>query len=212
MSRSPAGRVGRPPASDSAVTRQRILDSARQLFGSQGYRTTTTKNIADASGVTTGSVYYYFGSKESLYVAVYHTVRDEMFRRLGAAAEATDTFVEGVAAIFDEAVNINLEDPSVTAFYVAVATESRYNRELVGLADEQRSSSRTFFSAMVEKGKQTGELSDDVDAEVLADVLAAIGSGLARASVGLGNKRHREMMEFVRRMISGELIHAPVGD
>ena len=43
-------RRGRPPATDSADTRQAILEAARALFAERGYGAVTNKDVASAAG------------------------------------------------------------------------------------------------------------------------------------------------------------------
>ena len=47
-------------------TRKRILESALDLFSSQGYRSTTTKEIAERSGLNELTLFRYFRTKENL--------------------------------------------------------------------------------------------------------------------------------------------------
>lgn len=49
-----------------AATRRRILEVARELFASQGFEATTTRDIAKAAGIATGTMFNYFGSKEAV--------------------------------------------------------------------------------------------------------------------------------------------------
>lgn len=49
-------------------SRQQILDAALGLFAQKGYAATTIREIVDAVGITAPSLYYYFGSKEGLYM------------------------------------------------------------------------------------------------------------------------------------------------
>jgi len=51
--------------------RQRILECALRLFGSQGYEQTTMREIAAAAGSSPGLTYRYFTSKEELVLALY---------------------------------------------------------------------------------------------------------------------------------------------
>lgn len=53
--------------------RQRVLEQAAWLFQRQGYRETTLRDIAAASGMKAGSIYYHFDSKEQLLAAVLET-------------------------------------------------------------------------------------------------------------------------------------------
>ena len=55
-----------------AQTRARILEVALVLFKLQGYEKTTMRRIAREAGVSLGSTYYYFQSKEHLIQAFYY--------------------------------------------------------------------------------------------------------------------------------------------
>jgi AcrR family transcriptional regulator len=46
--------------------RDRVLRLAGDLFAQKGYRATTVREIADAAGILSGSLYHHFDSKESI--------------------------------------------------------------------------------------------------------------------------------------------------
>lgn len=50
--------------------RQRLLDAAIELFTTKGYASTTVREIVTAAGVTPPVLYYYFGSKEGLFLCL----------------------------------------------------------------------------------------------------------------------------------------------
>jgi AcrR family transcriptional regulator len=52
---------GHPP------TRERIAESARELFLSQGFRRTTVRAVAARAGVDSALISYHFGSKQGLF-------------------------------------------------------------------------------------------------------------------------------------------------
>jgi AcrR family transcriptional regulator len=58
-------------------TRQHILATAVRLFMSQGYDTTTMRDIAAAAECSPGLTYRYFAQKEALVVALYEELADE---------------------------------------------------------------------------------------------------------------------------------------
>ena len=51
-------------------TRERLLETARQLFHSQGYHATGLAQILKESGANSGSLYHFFGGKEDLLIGV----------------------------------------------------------------------------------------------------------------------------------------------
>jgi AcrR family transcriptional regulator len=64
--------------------RQELLRIAGQLFAERGFKNTTVRDIADAAGILSGSLYHHFDSKE--------TMVDELLR----------TFQTGLFATYDE--------------------------------------------------------------------------------------------------------------
>jgi AcrR family transcriptional regulator len=56
----------RVTAEAQAATRERILAVAQELFASQGFEAATTRDIARAAGIATGTMFNYFNSKEAI--------------------------------------------------------------------------------------------------------------------------------------------------
>jgi AcrR family transcriptional regulator len=74
--------------------RNSILKSARKLFFDKGFKSVTVDKIAAKAGVSKGSVYLYFNSKEEIYAAIliadnieFNKKVAEAFRREAPAAE-----------------------------------------------------------------------------------------------------------------------------
>jgi TetR/AcrR family transcriptional regulator, transcriptional repressor for nem operon len=54
---------------DSTATRTKLLDAARDVIRTKGYTATTVDDICSAAGVTKGSFFHHFASKEQLGIA-----------------------------------------------------------------------------------------------------------------------------------------------
>ncbi len=102
---SPSLRQTRPVPKSEAIPfdrRQQILVEAARLFAAKGFEATSVREIAQATGILAGSLYYHFASKEELFVAVHaagmeilirtaqEAIRDvgDPWDRLAAAAAA----------------------------------------------------------------------------------------------------------------------------
>jgi len=68
-------------------TRRRILDSAIELFASEGYEGASTRLLAERAGVNLPAIQYYFGSKEGLYRAAVARISDEIEAQMGPTRE-----------------------------------------------------------------------------------------------------------------------------
>jgi TetR/AcrR family transcriptional regulator, transcriptional repressor for nem operon len=67
VQRKPARGAGKQPARSN---RDRIVDSAWELFWLRGYHATSIAEIAQLAGLPKGSIYNYFESKEALLLVV----------------------------------------------------------------------------------------------------------------------------------------------
>ena len=56
--------------SEETAVRERLLESAIDIFNQRGYAASTVREIVEASGVTKPVLYYYFGSKEGIYTEI----------------------------------------------------------------------------------------------------------------------------------------------
>ena len=54
----------------SPVGRKGVLDVAARLFRDRGYGSVSLRKIAEAAGIKAGSIYYHFGSKDEIVVAI----------------------------------------------------------------------------------------------------------------------------------------------
>ena len=69
-------------ASERPGKRDRLVAAAREAIHRQGVEATTLADIAEASGVPVGNVYYYFKSKGDLVAAVIDSYARESRERL----------------------------------------------------------------------------------------------------------------------------------
>ena len=75
----------RKGAETGGEVRKRLLSGATHLFASKGYAATTVREIVERAGVTKPVLYYYFRSKEGIYLELMR----EPFGRFSAAVEET---------------------------------------------------------------------------------------------------------------------------
>jgi AcrR family transcriptional regulator len=59
-------------AKDPEVRRQEIIDAAQQLFTQKGFDQTSVSDITDLVGLSHGAFFYYFKSKNDLFIHFFH--------------------------------------------------------------------------------------------------------------------------------------------
>src|SRR5437588_8784349 len=86
----------RVSAQTKAATRERILQAARRLLAEKGYDATTTRDIAAAAEIASGTLFNYFATKEAIVACLAGEAV------AGAAAEAAaggETLEEDLFAV-----------------------------------------------------------------------------------------------------------------
>src|SRR5665213_2274033 len=121
--------------SDNAK-RQQILDGARRSFLAQGFDGTSINDIVKAAGVSKGTVYAYFSSKEKLFEALVYQDRRTQ------AEQSTVVLDDG------RPVREVLYDFSLTIVKLMSSEESIAQvRTVVAVADKFPEIGRSFYEA-----------------------------------------------------------------
>jgi AcrR family transcriptional regulator len=202
-----SGRVGRPTAGNSDETRRLIVQAARQRFARDGYRATTNKLIAADVGITPTAIYHYVDSKAALYAAVYCDTIDRVYTEFEHAAAGEAHLLARFSGVLRRANEMQLEDPSIAGFIVAVAQETQRHPDLLALMGPQRGRHQRFFAGLVAEAAAAGELHPDVDQTGLADLLGAVLSGLARMTSVAGDpRRYTAAVDSLERFFDGTLV------
>src|SRR5437868_13012173 len=115
------------PGLDREVTRrEELLAIAAGLFAEKGFKNTTVRDIADAAGILSGSLYHHFDSKESMVDEILQRFLDELFGRyreiVAAGLTARATLEALVIASFQ----------SIDRSHAAVAIYQDEAKHLVG--------------------------------------------------------------------------------
>lgn len=126
--------AGKSPPTDvtqTDETRTRIAQEAIRLFASQGFDGTSVREIAEASGVTKPVVYYHYGSKDQLCVAVIEECYKRFRIYLESVAPSRGTFRERLRDLvqvhFDYFVR---EESSARMLYAAAFAPQRHTPEV----------------------------------------------------------------------------------
>jgi AcrR family transcriptional regulator len=207
--RSKAPRLGRPPASNAAETRQRIIATAAELFAVKGYGVTTNKDVAAQAGVTTGALYYYFDSKLAMYLAVYAEMAARVNDRLTGAMEAESTFSGKLRAVLEAVYQMNLEDPSIARFLGTARVDRLRHKELLLAIPHSPGEGVQLVGPMLDAGVASGEV-DAGRCDVIEAVMRTIFVGLTdNSAVSADPAYHRRAIDGIEALFDGDLVRRP---
>jgi AcrR family transcriptional regulator len=158
--------------------RAQLLAAALRVFARQGFHAASVSDVAAEAGVSQGTVYHYFDSKESLLLAAYTqwaqaTLRDEIEQAL----QAEPTAARKLALIARAATARVTSSLQLCEASVEFWSHIQRNTEI-------RKGFRQMFAAMavdvagvIQQGIDAGEFRG-IDATVTARLLIAVYDGL----------------------------------
>ncbi|MFB9312032.1 TetR/AcrR family transcriptional regulator [Nocardioides plantarum] len=155
-----------PASSEPAASRRtELLAIAAGLFAEKGFRNTTVRDIAEAAGILSGSLYHHFDSKESMVDEILRTFQDELFGQY-------DAILLGDAdprAKLEQAVVVSFAAIDQHPHEVAIfQNESAYlgGFERFAYLAERNAQSRAVWITLLDDGVRAGAWRTDLDVEL----------------------------------------------
>jgi AcrR family transcriptional regulator len=149
-----------------SVRRAELLALAADLFAERGFVPTTVRDIADAAGILSGSLYHHFDSKESMVDEILRTFLDELFTRYQEIVEAD----LGPRATLDAVVVASFE--AIDHRHAAVAIYQNESKHLVqferfSYLRDRNAEFRKLWTVLLEDGVRAGDFRSDLDVDLV---------------------------------------------
>jgi AcrR family transcriptional regulator len=145
--------------------RDELLQIAAGLFAERGFTKTTVRDIADAAGILSGSLYHHFDSKESMVDEILSTFQDELFAAYDAVllSDADPrTKIEQCVRLSFEAIDHQHDE--VAIFQNDAAYLGTFER--FSYLAERNAQSRAVWITLLDDALRAGVLKPDLDLEL----------------------------------------------
>ncbi len=178
----PADGGGRHAAGEDPSKRTQILDGAKRVFSRTGFDGASMNDITREAGVSKGTVYVYFSSKEDLFGAMVEREREVLLGDVIALLEGPEPTDERLTRYARRLVTLLCSDEVV-----------RWVQVLIGTSAKMPELGAKFYEGGGQKGWR--KLREFLDREVEAGRLAIPDTGLAAhqfavlATAGLWRRR-----------------------
>lgn len=158
-----------------------MLKAAVAVFGERGFAQTTMLDIANQAGVASGTVYQYFSDKADVLRCLLADLEDQLQRETRMPADE-----RGRLIVRDSArryLSIYHEHASIyRAWWELIEPPTQFTEAW----SATHTKSRNDLAAVIEAGQRKGITSDELDAEVAADLIVAMFERPAYSRIVLG--------------------------
>ncbi len=159
--------------------RKRILEVAMDEFATHPYSKASLSNIVVRAGIAKGSMYQYFDNKQDLYTYILDLAAQEKITYMKQEFDREDDFFTAVERLLAAGTRFSLEHPQLGRI-VANSLDSTGEELLHDLYSKGREMSMEFFENMIKLGMEKGELRQDMDPRLVANLMySLLGQGLA---------------------------------
>jgi AcrR family transcriptional regulator len=185
-----------------------ILAAARHALAERGFEATRIADIARGAGVSTGTVHYYFKTKDDVLLAALRWANETPYVRLETALAEEGDAVSRLALLLDVAVPYPgwLEEQYLLwielVSRVLRAPELRPESQKVGVRW------RRYFREVIEEGERAGAFHPVAPADEVAERLVGLADGLAFRALA-GDVTPERVHELLRRFAAQQLDVAP---
>lgn len=182
-----------------AERREQIIQTATDVFATEGFEGTALKHVADLVGVKEATLFHYFKGKQELLTA-FLAERD---RRSVAGVGQKEVGLSLMPPIAER----NRHEPGLTTLYaVASATANDPGHDSHGYFKERYKNVVQGISEDIARRQAIGEVRSDVDAAILSRLVVAAFDGLQLQWL---YDKDVDMAEGLRQLI--DVLLAPSG-
>ncbi len=166
-----------PRKHDAALAesrRREILDAAAKCFVRRGLHATSMREILAEAGLSTGTVYNYFDSKDAIIEAMAARERgeiDELAAYLEGAGDARRAIVEAVNAIILEC------SPDDARLSVELLAEASRNPRVHAAVTANDKALRDAFLGAIRRGQEDGRMPSGQTPALLLETVVAVYEG-----------------------------------
>lgn len=193
-----------PPRPDvSAERRAQIIEAALACFTRKGYNNTTMDDIVAESGLSKGSLYWYFKSKDELFEAAMMSVFTNVGEQAFAALESCTTTADQLRALAQVTASVGKMIVGYFGLFLEFWASSQRREESAQLWVDMLVQYKDLLVQVIEEGVEKGELKP-VDAEPLVWAMLAAYDGLAAYLAIMPDLDVEQVSEvFVETLLTG---------
>lgn len=190
----------------SAERRAQIIEAALACFVREGYNNTTMDDIVAESGLSKGSLYWYFKSKDDLFATALMSVFVDVGQEAFAALEQCTTASDKMRAVARAATGFGRAAEGLFNLFLEFWASSPRREEASQLWVGLLAQYKDVVVGIIEQGVESGEFKP-VDAEQLVWAMMAAYDGLAAYIMLMpGLDLDRISQVFVETLLDGLVI------
>ena len=185
---------------------QNIINAALEVFGENGYNKTSMQDIANKANISKPSLFYYFGTKNDLYLFLYKFSCDKIISQM---TEGGEDFFDCLMLSSKIKLKVMKSYPGLYSFLLSIVKEE--NAEILKQLEEYNAEDVAKSAQMLFKNVNWDKFIPDIDKETIFKTVSYISSGFIKDHIkddpeDIINKIQPILMLFKRAVYKEEYL------
>lgn len=191
------------PRPDPQERRQEILDAAMRCFARTGYHSTSMDDIVAESGLSKGTLYWYFKSKRELFFALFENILNEMIEPLPALLEIDAPVVERLRLLGMATADAVINSTELASFPLNFMMEAWLDDSVSDHYFAMLQKFADILEKLLKEGIANGELREVETSEITWGMMAMLDGIVLYYLAGMPGDVNKVASAMMDTMIEG---------
>ncbi|MEG1497133.1 MAG: TetR/AcrR family transcriptional regulator [Clostridiales bacterium] len=163
------------------TTKSKILETMYDLVAQKGYDKASMGQIAQSIGIKKASIYYYFKSKEDIFLQLVENLyRNDYAERSESLSQENngDSFRQELISKGEAFIDSYYENKNLRKVYAEIDIQTSRIPELKELVEAADAKFNQFLIKRMERGVEVGAFPQDFDTKLNAEILYTLLVGI----------------------------------
>lgn len=184
---------------EKATRRELILDAAEVIIRNRGFKSTTMDDIAENAELGKGTLYLYFKSKTSIYIAICERGSRRLNEAMAKVLAMELTGLEMIEKLGSVYLSFIQEKPHyfhAFSFYESIIDEEILaDSEIARQCEENARNAMTYIVRSIQIGMQDGSIDDSYDPRELGLIIWGASKGIVHQAFLKQTGHHQAIFE-----------------
>ncbi|HYK74569.1 MAG TPA: TetR/AcrR family transcriptional regulator [Pseudoneobacillus sp.] len=166
--------------------KSKILSSALECFAQKGFVTTTIDDIGAHSGISKGSIYNYFASKEDIYLELLNSATAHDKEDITQNFAKLRSSLSKISFMFDVFLTLDPFNPKrvgTTVVFYEFTFHCTRSEKLLDPLTKRGNFLVNIIKETLEKGQELGEINPNIDTDLYAHKFWIIIDGVSLQTI-----------------------------
>ncbi|GGP10677.1 TetR/AcrR family transcriptional regulator [Oceanobacillus neutriphilus] len=180
--------------------RQRLFESARNLFLEQGFKKTNVAAITERAEVAVGTFYKYFASKEQIFFEVYQAENERAKRLIVSQINLDQSPKEVINQFLKSMIQTSEENPILSEWYRNTEISQIIMEHIQEPDIWQNSYVYSFLIENIKRWRETGQFRKDIELDTIIALFNALVV-VDNRKEDIGSQHYPQVLELLAEMI-----------